>query len=76
MEIATEYKCVAPGKIKKHLSDASEKDGIPLVVLVGQDELNQGIVKVRDMTAKQEEEVKRDNLAADLLARIKALQPH
>lgn len=73
LDIATEYKCVAPGKIKKHLIDASEKDGIPLVVLVGQDELNQGIVKVKDMAAKHEEEVRRDNLAADLLARIRAL---
>lgn len=70
-EIATEFKCVAPGKIKKQLSDASEKDFIPWVVLFGQDELNQGIVKLRDMTAKQEEEVKRDNLATELLARIK-----
>lgn len=75
LEIATEFKCVAPGKIKKNLSDASEKDGIPLVVLVGQDELNQGIVKVKDMAAKQEEEVRRDNLAANLLTRVKALQP-
>ncbi|KAI5076557.1 hypothetical protein GOP47_0008622 [Adiantum capillus-veneris] len=56
LEMATEFRCVAPEKITKQLSDASEKDGIPWVVLVGQDELNRGIVKLKDMAAKQQEE--------------------
>ncbi|MCO5596330.1 hypothetical protein L7F22_050391 [Adiantum nelumboides] len=70
LEIATEFRCVAPGKIKKQLSEASEKEGIPWVVLVGQDELNQGIVKVKNMAENHEEEVRRDKLAAELQAKI------
>ncbi|MCO5577936.1 hypothetical protein L7F22_031772 [Adiantum nelumboides] len=70
LEIATEFRCVAPGKIKKQLSEASEKEGIPWVVLVGQDELNMGIVKVKNMAENHEEEVRRDKLAAELQAKI------
>ncbi|KAH7301584.1 hypothetical protein KP509_23G033300 [Ceratopteris richardii] len=70
LEIGTEFKCVAPGKIKKNLSDASDKDCIPWVVLVGQDELDQGVVKLRNMSEKIEEEISRDGLAAIIQTRI------
>ena len=73
-EIPTEFKCVAPGRIAKNLSDAFEKDGIPWVVLVGQDELDKGIVRLRDMAAKQEELVAKNDIAANLSARIKKSQ--
>ena len=69
-----EFKCVAPGRITKNLSDAFEKDGIPWVVLVGQDELDKGIVKLKDMAAKQEELVAKNDIAANLSARIKKSQ--
>ena len=70
-EIPTEFKCVAPGRIAKNLSDAFEKDGIPWVILVGQDELDKGIVRLRDMAAKQEELVAKNDVVANLFERIK-----
>jgi len=40
------------------------KSGIPLMVLFGEDEINRGIVKLKDLDAGTEEEVKEEDLAS------------
>lgn len=50
-----------------------EENGIPLAVVLGESELKRGVVKVRNITTRQEEEVARDNLVEELKTRIAAL---
>lgn len=50
-----------------------EDNGIPLAVVLGESELKRGVVKVRNIKTRQEDEVPRENLVQDLLARIAAL---
>ena len=50
-----------------------EENGIPLAVVLGESELKRGVVKVRNITTRQEDEVARDNLVEDLKTRIAAL---
>lgn len=49
------------------------EQGIPFMVLFGEDELTRGEVKVKDMAAKAEEVVALDKLVEDLKARTAAL---
>ena len=51
----------------------TNKQGIPFMVLFGEDELAQGVVKVKDMSAKSEDVVPLDGLADELRRRIAAL---
>lgn len=50
-----------------------EENGIPLAVVLGESELKRGVVKVRNITTRQEDEVPRDKLVEDLKTRIAAL---
>ncbi|CAB3228513.1 unnamed protein product [Arctia plantaginis] len=50
-----------------------EENGIPLAVVLGESELKRGVVKVRNIKTRQEDEVPRENLVQDLLARIAEL---
>lgn len=50
----------------------AEDNGIPLVVLIGESEVQEGIVKIRDTTTRQEEIVKREELAAAIKKRLDA----
>lgn len=50
-----------------------EENGIPLAVVLGESELKRGVVKVRNITTRQEDEVARDNLVEELKTRIEAL---
>ncbi|XP_063530505.1 histidine--tRNA ligase, cytoplasmic isoform X1 [Cydia strobilella] len=47
-----------------------EEAGIPLCVVLGEDELRRGVVKVRDVGARREQDVPRDKLVDELTARI------
>uniref|UniRef100_A0A2A4JW78 histidine--tRNA ligase n=1 Tax=Heliothis virescens TaxID=7102 RepID=A0A2A4JW78_HELVI len=50
-----------------------EENGIPIAVVLGESELKRGVVKVRNITTRQEDEVPRDQLVEDLKTRIAAL---
>ncbi|XP_021183855.1 histidine--tRNA ligase, cytoplasmic isoform X3 [Helicoverpa armigera] len=50
-----------------------EENGIPIAVVLGESELKRGVVKVRNITSRQEDEVPRDKLVEDLKTRIAAL---
>lgn len=47
-----------------------EENGIPLAVVLGESELKRGVVKVRNITTRQEEEVSRENIVQELKTRI------
>jgi threonyl-tRNA synthetase len=49
------------------------EQGVPLMVLFGEDELARGVVKVKDMAAKTEDAVALDDLVDTLAARVAAL---
>ncbi|KAG6448710.1 hypothetical protein O3G_MSEX005706 [Manduca sexta] len=50
-----------------------EENGIPLAVVLGQSELERGVVKIRNIVSRQEDEVPRDSLVQELKTRISAL---
>ncbi|XP_023934272.2 histidine--tRNA ligase, cytoplasmic isoform X1 [Bicyclus anynana] len=50
-----------------------EENGIPLAVILGESELKRGLVKIRNITTRQEDEIPRDNLVEELKSRIEVL---
>merc|ERR1719309_743061 len=50
-----------------------EETGIPLAVVIGESEIASGIVKLRDISSREEVEVKRDELVSTLTDRLKTL---
>ncbi|XP_026747316.1 histidine--tRNA ligase, cytoplasmic isoform X2 [Trichoplusia ni] len=50
-----------------------EDNGIPIAVVLGESELKRGVVKVRNVTSRQEDEIPREKLVEELKARIAAL---
>ncbi|RVE52530.1 hypothetical protein evm_002924 [Chilo suppressalis] len=50
-----------------------EENGIPLAVVLGESELKRGMVKIRNVTSRQEDEVPKENLVEELKARLQAL---
>lgn len=50
-----------------------EETGIPLAVVLGDSELKRGVVKIRDIASREENEIPRDKLVEELTARIAAL---
>ncbi|XP_047989763.1 histidine--tRNA ligase, cytoplasmic isoform X2 [Leguminivora glycinivorella] len=50
-----------------------EESGIPLAVVLGDDELKRGVVKIRNIATREENEVPRDKLVDELTVRIAAL---
>lgn len=67
--VATEFVSCAPSKILNQFKRA-DGDQIPWVVTVGDAELERGVVKLKNMQAKKEEEVERATLVQGVLARI------
>lgn len=51
-----------------------EDAGIPLAVVLGESELKRGLVKLRDITSREEVEVARADLVKELRERIQALE--
>jgi len=64
--ISAEYSHLDNPKFKKQLDDALERH-IPYMVIIGKDELVNGIVKVKNMLAHSEEEVSIDEIASFLI---------
>merc|ERR1711963_585201 len=46
-----------------------EDNGIPLAVIIGESELEKGVVKLRDISTREETEVSRDQLVAAIIAK-------
>eukprot|EP00741_Cyanophora_paradoxa_P008547 tig00001339_g8272.t1 len=67
--VKAEFMYAAEPKLQKQLAAALE-GGVPLVVIVGEDELKQGLVKLKDLNARTEEPVPRAEVAQ---AALKAL---
>ncbi|KAJ0179430.1 hypothetical protein K1T71_005142 [Dendrolimus kikuchii] len=51
-----------------------EETGIPFAVVLGESELKRGVVKIRNITTRQEDEILRGDLVSELQARIEALK--
>jgi histidyl-tRNA synthetase len=50
-----------------------EDNGVPLAIVIGGSEIERGVVKIRDITTKQEEEISRNNIVAEVTKRLAAL---
>ncbi|CAH0721588.1 unnamed protein product, partial [Brenthis ino] len=50
-----------------------EENGIPLAVILGESELKNGLVKIRNIKTRAEEEIPRENLVQELKTRIELL---
>ncbi|KAI8440368.1 hypothetical protein MSG28_001700 [Choristoneura fumiferana] len=50
-----------------------EETGIPLAVVLGDSELKRGVVKIRNIASREENEIPREKLVEELIARIAAL---
>ena len=48
-----------------------EDNGIPLAVIIGESELQKGIVKLRDIETREEFEVKRSDLIQEIILRTR-----
>eukprot|EP00040_Diaphanoeca_grandis_P011157 m.57136 g.57136 ORF g.57136 m.57136 type:complete len:509 (-) comp22337_c0_seq5:4105-5631(-) len=59
-------------KLLNQLQQA-EKDGIPLVIIIGQNELDEGIVKLRITGGRDDKAVKRECMVDEIKAALKAL---
>ena len=46
-----------------------EDNGIPLAVIIGESELEKGVVKLREISTREETEVSRDQLVAAIIAK-------
>ncbi|XP_027630638.1 probable histidine--tRNA ligase, mitochondrial isoform X3 [Tupaia chinensis] len=49
-----------------------ENMGIPLVVIIGEQELREGILKLRSVTSREEVAIKREHLVAEIQKRLKS----
>ncbi|PSS07220.1 Histidine--tRNA ligase, partial [Actinidia chinensis var. chinensis] len=56
-------------RVMKHIERA-RASRIPLMVIVGERELNEGVVKLKDVEANKEEEIPRDRLVEELQRRL------
>jgi histidyl-tRNA synthetase len=63
--ISAEFSHQDNPKFKKQLDESLER-GIPYMVIIGQDELEKGVIKVKDMKAHSELEVPQDSLISTL----------
>lgn len=46
-----------------------EENGIPLAVIIGESELQKGVVKLRSIETREEVEVARTELASEIISR-------
>ena len=64
--ISSEFSHLDNPKFKKQLDDALER-AIPYMVVFGQDEIDKGVVKVKNMATKTEVEVPQEDLVRILI---------
>ncbi|KAI8065523.1 histidyl-tRNA synthetase [Gongronella butleri] len=71
--IAASYMYKTKPKLEKQWA-ACDREEIPLAIIVGQDELDQGIVRIKDMAAKDDAQGKGQTVArTDMIATIQSL---
>ncbi|KAL4714493.1 hypothetical protein ACJJTC_017788 [Scirpophaga incertulas] len=70
--IKTEHSYKKNPKMLNQLQYCEENE-IPLAVVLGESELKRGVVKIRSITTRKEDEVPRDKLVQELRARIASL---
>lgn len=58
----------------KHI-DRARESRIPFMVIVGEREMNEGIVKLKDVVAATEHEVLRSGLVEELQRRLNGVSP-
>lgn len=68
-KIKAEFSCVQPNKILKQLDFAKGKQ-IPWMIVMGQDELDKGIVRLQNVATKEAVEVPRVHLVSELQNRF------
>lgn len=68
-KLKAEFVLTNSRKIVKCIADAS-KAGIPWMLIVGENELQKGLITLRDIQAKRQEEVPRDEIIAELKMRL------
>uniref|UniRef100_A0A1B0DR88 histidine--tRNA ligase n=1 Tax=Phlebotomus papatasi TaxID=29031 RepID=A0A1B0DR88_PHLPP len=51
-----------------------EEAGIPFALILGDSELKRGVVKLREVTSRKEEEISRENIAEELSRRLSLLR--
>ena len=61
-------------RVMKHIERA-RASRIPLMVIVGERELNEGVVRLKDVEANKEEEIPRDRLVEELQRRLSGMSP-
>lgn len=61
-------------RVMKHI-DRAKDSRIPWMVIVGERELNEGIVKLKDVAANKEEEVPRSKFVEELRRRLNSFSP-
>ncbi|XP_057505174.1 histidine--tRNA ligase, cytoplasmic-like [Actinidia eriantha] len=61
-------------RVMKHIERA-RASRIPLMVIVGERELNEGVVQLKDIEANKEEEIPRDRLVEELQRRLSGMSP-
>jgi len=66
-DISTEYSVKENPKLKSQMDDCLER-GIPYMAIFGESEMNSGVVKLKDMRAHTETDVKLKDLVAALIA--------
>lgn len=47
-----------------------EEQSIPLAIILGESELERGVVKLREVTTRKEEEIPRNNIVCELKKRL------
>ncbi|TKR60491.1 hypothetical protein L596_027731 [Steinernema carpocapsae] len=65
----TGYSCKPKLNIVR-LFDRCEKDGVPLIVILGEEEYSRKMVKIRDVKARQDEEIALDDVLKKVLERL------
>eukprot|EP00252_Welwitschia_mirabilis_P026656 TRINITY_DN8803_c0_g1_i2.p1 TRINITY_DN8803_c0_g1~~TRINITY_DN8803_c0_g1_i2.p1 ORF type:complete len:988 (-),score=194.47 TRINITY_DN8803_c0_g1_i2:301-3126(-) len=69
-KLNAEFALTSSRKIGKHIEDAL-KSGIPLMLILGENELQKGLVILKDLDAKEQKEVPRDRIVEEVKLKLK-----
>ncbi|XP_059645400.1 histidine--tRNA ligase, cytoplasmic [Cornus florida] len=72
VRVKAEY--MANKRVTKHF-DRAKESRIPWMVIVGERELNEGVVKLKNIEAGKEEEIPRSRLVEEILKRLNGISP-
>ncbi|CAM9169830.1 unnamed protein product [Laminaria digitata] len=66
-DISAEYSTADNPKLNKQMNEVLQR-GIPFMIILGEEEVKQGVVKIKDMTKRTEEVMRREDVPQALLA--------